>query len=433
MSVFFDANVIYDAGTKAMKSSKFKKSTQLFEMDHLLKTAEIWCDLQTGQYRPGPGTKFPINERGHLRYITSNIMVDKTVNHILCDEVLTPATTKYLIHNNGASQKGKGVSFHRREFEKCLHRYYMKHGTNEGYILLVDFSGYYANIPHDKCMDVLFNFLEKEVQDETTLLVAKALIRMIFKTFEVDVSRFSDEEIAAMMHGKVDPMLNAAISPSELPGLKMLRKGVDIGSQPSQNIGIVYPYRLDNLAKIVYGIDGYGRYTDDFFATGETRAFLLRVLEGFYRVAGEYGLIINPRKTRIVKLSSEFRHLQISYSLTETGRVVRKINPKNITRERRKLKAYKRLLDAGKIDYMTVENSYKSWIGGHWKIMSHIQIYNMSNLYFELFGRRPKWKKGHSRLCWLMAHPPKTCAGTATTISATPRSQKRSLPETCPL
>lgn len=432
MSVFFDANIIYDAGTKAMKSSKFKKSTQLFEMNQLLTTAEIWRDLQTGKYKPGPGNKFPINERGHLRYITSNIMVDKTVNHILCDEALTPATTKYLIHNNGASQKGKGVSFHRREFEKCLRRYYMQHGTNEGYILLVDFSGYYANIPHDKCLEVLFHFLEREVKDEITLLVAKYLLREIFQTFEVDVSRFSDEEIMTMMHGKVDPMLNANIPPGQLPGLKKLRKGVDIGSQPSQNIGIIYPYRLDNFAKIVCGIEGYGRYTDDFFAIGESKEFLRQVLEGFHGIADEYGLIINPRKTRIVKLSSEFRHLQISYSLTETGRVVRKINPKNMTRERRKLKAYKRLLDAGTIDYMTVENSFKSWIGGHWKIMSHIQIYNMSNLYFELFGRRPKWKKGHSRLCWLMAHQPITCAETAITISAKPKSPKRPSQETCP-
>lgn len=432
MSVFFDANIIYDAGTKAMKSSKFKKSTQLFEMNQLLTTAEIWRDLRAGQYKPGPGNKFPINERGHLRYITSNVMVDKTVNHILCDEVLTPATTKYLIHNNGASQKGKGVSFHRREFEKCIRRYYMQHGTNEGYILLVDFSGYYANIPHDKCLEVLFHFLEREVQDEITMLVAKYLLREIFKTFEVDVSRFSDEEIMAMMHGKVDPMLNANIQPSQLPGLKKLRKGVDIGSQPSQNIGIIYPYRLDNFAKIVCGIEGYGRYTDDFFAIGESKEFLRQVLAGFHGIADEYGLIINPRKTRIVKLSSEFRHLQISYSLTETGRVVRKINPKNMTRERRKLKAYKRLLDAGTIDYMTVENSFKSWIGGHWKIMSHIQIYNMSNLYFELFGRRPKWKKGHSRLCWLMAHPPKTCVRTGITLSARPKSPPKCLPETCP-
>ena len=50
-----------------------------------------------------------INERGHSRYITSNIMRDKTVNHLLCDEVITPSIQKYLAYTNSASQKGKGV------------------------------------------------------------------------------------------------------------------------------------------------------------------------------------------------------------------------------------------------------------------------------------------------------------------------------------
>ena len=79
-----------------------------------------------------------------------------------------------------------------------------------------------------------------------------------------------------------------------------------------------------------------------------TREELLELLDGLEKEAKEYGLIINRKKTRIVKLSSEFRHLQVCYSLTETGRVIRKISPKNITRERRKLKAYKRLLDSGR-------------------------------------------------------------------------------------
>lgn len=365
MNVFYDANLIYDAGTKAMKSSRFKHSTQLFEMNHLLTTAHIRQDFITGDYKPEPGNKFPINERGHPRYITSNTMVDKTVNHLFCDEVL-------------------------------------------------DY------------------FLEREVEDPETLLISEMLTRLIFKTFEQDVSRFSDEEIAAMMAGKVNPMLNCGVDPELLTGEKMLRKGVDIGSQPSQNVGIIYPYRVDNYAKIVRGIKHYARYTDDFYAVSDSKEFLVSVLEGFRKEAAEYGLIINEKKTRIVKLSSQFRHLQVCYSLTESGRLIRKIHPKNITRERRKLKAYKRLLDAGRIDYPTVENSFKSWLGSHYKIMSHDQIYNMSSLYYELFGRRPKWKKGHGRLHWLMAHPLTASTSTGTTSSAPPLSPRTPSPASSP-
>lgn len=251
-------------------------------------------------------------------------------------------------------------------------------------------------------------------------------------TFEQDVSRFTDKEIEAMMAGKIDPMLNYGVDPALLTGEKMLRKGVDIGSQPSQNIGIVYPYRLDNYAKIVKAVKGYGRYTDDSYAIARTREELLELLDGLEKEAKEYGLIINRKKTRIVKLSSEFRHLQVCYSLTETGRVIRKISPKNITRERRKLKAYKRLLDSGRIDYATVENAFKSWLGSHWKYMSHDQVYNMSSLYYELFGRRPKWKKGHGRLHWLMAHPSTASTSTGTTTSAPPSSPRPPSPVSSP-
>lgn len=418
MNTFYDANAIYDAGSKAMKGSPFKYGTQLFEMNHLLRTAEIQRDLMNGTYRPSPGQKFIIRERGKTRFITSNTMVDKTVNHLLCDDVLTPAIEKYLIYDNGASQKGKGVSFHRRRFEAHLHQYYMTYGTNEGYALLVDFSGYYANIPHDKCIEVLRYFLEKEVRDPEELRVAEELIGHIFRTFEMDVSRFSDDEVRAFYEGKVDPMLNLSADPATLTGEKMLRKGVDIGNQTSQDIGIIYPHRIDNYAKIVKGVKNYGRYTDDFYAFHPDKAFLRDLLEGIKAIAQEYGLIINERKTRIVKLSQPFRHLQICYALTDTGRVIRKINPKSITRERRKLKKYKRLLDEGVITYDVIENAFKSWMGSHFKYMSREQIANMSDLFYQLYGRRPTWKKGHSRLRWLMAQSSTGSASTATTSSA---------------
>ena len=51
-NIFTDANIIYDAGTKAMKSSKFKYSTQLFEMNHLLYTAMLRKSLQEDTYEP---------------------------------------------------------------------------------------------------------------------------------------------------------------------------------------------------------------------------------------------------------------------------------------------------------------------------------------------------------------------------------------------
>ncbi len=407
MNPILDANYIYDAGTEAMKSSKFKYNTQKFEMRHLLETALLREDLIHGTYAPQPGDKFLINERGKTRCITSNTMRDKTVNHVLCDHIVMPAIKPYLIYDNGASQKGKGVSFARKRFEAHLHGYFMEYGTNEGFILLTDYSGYYANIRHDRCKEILNSFvLPTLVEDEHGLIscLVQHLMDQIFKSFEMDVSYLTDEQVADLYYSKVDPMMNMNVPRIKLTGEKMLKKGVDIGNQLSQAIGIVFAYMVDNYVKIVCGQKYYGRYTDDGHLISRYKEVLLKVLDGIRKIADFLGLILHEGKTRICKLSQFFRYLQIGYTLLDTGRLIRKINPKSVTRERKKLKAYKRLMDDHRMDYATVEDSFKSWLGGNWKNMSHRQIYNMNSLYKELFGKEVKWKKGHSRLHWLMVH-----------------------------
>ena len=111
MNNYYDANALFEAGTKSIKGSRWKYSTQLFEMNQLLETAKLQKALMEGKSRPAVGSKFVIKERGKTRYISSATMQDKTVNHIVCDKVLTPYLHKYLQYDNSASQKGKGVSF----------------------------------------------------------------------------------------------------------------------------------------------------------------------------------------------------------------------------------------------------------------------------------------------------------------------------------
>ena len=88
-------------------------------------------------------------------------------------------------------------------------------------------------------------------------------------------------------------------------------KGVDIGSQPSQNIGISYPSQIDNYIKIVRGCKYYGRYTDDSYIIHQDKEFLKQLLKEIKIISSKLGLIVNDRKTRIVKLSQQFKVLQI--------------------------------------------------------------------------------------------------------------------------
>ena len=299
-------------------------------------------------------------------------MVDKTINHLLCDNVLSPAISPYLIYDNGASQKNRGVAFHRKRFETHLHQYYRKYKSNEGYILLIDFSGYYASIPHNLCLQNIQSFLKKTDKEEEKITMW--ILKNLFDVYNVDNKN---------------------------------GRGVDIGSQPSQNIGIAYPSKIDNYIKIVKGCKYYGRYTDDSYIIHKDKEFLKQLQKEIKVIANELGLIINDKKTRIVKLSQPFRILQLSYQLTETGRIIRRISPKAITRQRRKLKAYKRLLDNNRLNYEEIENIFKSWISGNYKNMSRQQITNMSQLYYDLFRRKIKWKN-HGKLHYLMEQQLKT-------------------------
>lgn len=372
MNIFYDANAIYEAGTKAIQGAPFKYASQLYEMNQLLNTALLQKELKEWKYKPSKGRKFTINERGKIRHITTDNMIDKTINHLLCDNVLSPAISPYLIYDNGASQKNKGVHFHRKRLEIHLHQYYRKHKTNEGYILLIDFSGYYASIPHSLCLKNMESFLNKVNEDEKK--VTMWILKNLFEVFNIDNKN---------------------------------GKGVDIGSQPSQNIGIAYPSKIDNYIKIVKGCKYYGRYTDDSYVIHKDKKFLKQLLKEIKIIANELGLIINDRKTRIAKISQQFKVLQINYQLTETGRIIKKISPKAITRERRKVKAYKRLLDNNRMKYEDIENVFKSWMAGNYKNMSMQQITNMSQLYYDLFGRKVTWKN-HGKLRYLMEQNLKT-------------------------
>ena len=366
MNIFYDANKIYESGKKAIKAAPFKYQSQLFEMNQLLITAEIQKAMIDKTYKPTKGTKFVIRERGKIRNITTNTMVDKTVNHLLCDYVLTPTITPYLVYDNSASQENKGVAFHRKRLETQLHRFYRENNSNEGYILLIDFSKYYASIPHKLCLENLQGFLRNANREEAQISIW--ILANLCNVFNIDNKN---------------------------------GRGVDIGSQPSQNIGIAYPSRIDNYIKIVKGCKYYGRYTDDSYIIHKNKDFLREILKEITFIANQLGLIINERKTHITKLSNKFKILQISYQLTNTGKVIKRISPKAITRERRKLKAYKRLLDRQILSYEEIENIFKSWMACNYKNMSMQQIANMSQLYYDLFRRKVKWKE-HGKLRYLM-------------------------------
>ena len=248
-------------------------------------------------------------------------MRDRVERHALCDEVLNPALKPYLIHNNGASQKGKGLSFARRLFERDLHNYWLENRTNEGFIGFVDFSKFYDNIRHDKLRESIYPKIEDQ---------ARWLLDEILSTFEVDVSYMTDEEFSRCIEEKFNSVWYYEHIPKDArTGEKLMPKSVNIGDQVSQDIGVFFPTRLENYVTIVRGCRLYGRYMDDMYIICRTMEELESIIKGICEEAKELGLFVNEKKTRICKLSDTYKYLQIKYSLTETGKVIRRQWRKN--------------------------------------------------------------------------------------------------------
>jgi len=367
----FDGNALYDAYKRAKQGSDWKPQVQRFEMTYLMGLSEIQRQLKEKSYPFHPAINFVLNERGKIRYISGEQFPDRIVKHSLCDEVLSPSIRDYLIYDNGASLTGKGIDFTRRRLLTHLRKYYMKYQSNEGYVLLIDFSKYYDNIRHD----ILMEQFRSVTDDEYTL----NLLERILDRSKVDVSYMSDEEYAVCMDTVYNSLVHGTIDRSLLTGEKYMRKHLNIGDQVAQVAGIAYPMEIDNYIKIVRGIKYYGRYMDDSYIISNSKEHLQELLKEIITIASRNGITVNTHKTRICKLSENWRFLQVQYSLTETGRVVQKINPKRLTAMRRKMKKV-----ASKMTQREFWCFYHGWFQGHYKIMSKLQRENLDTLYNTL-------------------------------------------------
>lgn len=377
--IICDANNLYKAYRASIKNSKWKETTQKFMMNYLRYIFEIQEDLQNRTLTNGKSEEFSISERGRIRHITSIPISDRIVRHVLCDEILLPEVQKKLIYDNGASLKGRGISHQRERFEVHLRKYFRKYG-NEGYILFGDFTKFYDNIIHDIAKKELLKlFNNDEFLDW--------LLGVIFDGFKVDVSYMTDEKYASCLEQPFNRLEHDEIPKELLTGEKWMHKSVDIGDQLSQILGIYYPYKIDNYVKYVRSQKFYGRYMDDWYIMNPSKEELQDLLENIRVIAKERGIHINEKKTRIVKISGTYKFLQVRYTLTQTGKIIKRINPDRVTAMRRKLKKLSVKIQNGEIPYEYVEDMFKSWMGGFYKLLSKQQRKNLISLYEDLMGK----------------------------------------------
>lgn len=367
-----NSNVLINSFYEAKKNSSWKNSVQQYEANLLKNIRKTQLELRNKTYKQGEFYNFYLCERGKERYVRSISFYDRVIQRALCDQ-LNPIVEPYLIYDNGASVKNKGIDFARKRIENHLHKYYRKFG-NQGYALVIDFSKFYDNIVHKPLMDMY-----REIIDDEDII---NLISHLVDSFSIDVSNYD------LTENDLFDSLKYAKANSEKTGEKFVNKSLGIGSQISQISGIYYPHKMDNYCKIVKSIKFYGRYMDDTYILSNNKEELKQLLEDIDKICKKLGIFINRKKTQIYRIDKGFTFLKIKYRLTETGHLVRIPVKSGFVRERRKLKSFKRMLDNGEMTFRDIEEQYKSWKGNLLKYDCHRTLRNMDKLFDELFKRQ---------------------------------------------
>lgn len=342
----------------------YKYSTQVFNMSAIERIHEIISSIECGNIpEPKHVSKITINERGKERIITPIHYYDRITQRVLCDNALVPRISHFLIYDNGASLSGKGVNFARRRILHHLQCAADKYGA-DFYILVFDFKGFFDSISHIACANVLDRtFNDKRITSATMDII---------KSYPIAEIRQQMPDCAERAKYIADIQNNKYC-------------GLSLGSQISQIMALSVPNQIDYFIKNKMSISGYERYMDDGVIIHQDKQFLADILSGITDIAHNLGLKLNTKKTKIVKASKGFTFMKVKYFVSHDGKIIRKLPQNNVTRMRRKLKRFKRLVDIDKMSLDDVYTSMQSWLV-HAKIANSYQTRKrMLKLYDQLF------------------------------------------------
>lgn len=337
----FSYENLYKSYIRCRRNVGWKASTQKYIVQAPLNVYQTRKELMNGKFRSKGFCEFDLFERGKKRKIKSVKIEERIVQRCLCDHALVPVIEGSFIYDNGASIKNKGYHFAMNRMIRHLQYHYRKYGT-DGYILLFDFSKFFDNVSHD----VIKEIVQKSFKDQRTI----DLINHFIDCFQGN-------------------------------------KGLGLGSQISQTLALASCNKLDHLIKEELKVKCYGRYMDDGYLIHPDKKYLKQCLNVIKEECKKLGIILNGKKTQIVKLSHGFTWLKGRFFLTPSGKIVKKIYKKSVTRERRKLKKLKKFCEAGRMTEKDAWSAFQSWRSYAKHFNAYYTIKNMEELYSNLFGK----------------------------------------------
>ncbi len=335
----FDA--LYESMYRCRKGVGWKDSTASFVLngiENCLKLEEELKGINGKAYKPRPQKKILITQPKRREAVSISFR-DRVYQRSLNDNVIYPAMAKSFILDNTACQKGKGTDFARDRLDEFLRRYYRKHGP-DGWVLQTDIYHYYPTMSHRIAEERFERYLPAEIYKR-----AEAVLRT---QYDGDT-------------------------------------GYNPGSQMVQIAGISVLSPLDHYIKEKLRVKLYLRYMDDSIHIHPDREFLENCLKEEQKFLAGLKFDFHPDKTKIYPLKDGIKFLGFTHKLTQTGKVIRLINPDNVKAERKKLYRMVQKVRKGEMTKQKVDECYRAWKAHAEKGNSFHLIQRMDQYYKDLW------------------------------------------------
>ena len=346
-------NIISMYNTRVKINTKNKIKIEKFDEYYVSNITLVKNILDSKNYKPGKYNIFIIKEP-KVRLIMSLNIIDKIINHLVCEYLLVDIFDNGLIDTNVATRVNKGTHY---EYKKLV-KYLNKNISNKLYILKFDISKYFFNINHD----IVKKIIRTKIKDKDALNILDNII-------DSTDSTYINKEIIKLKNREINRIKNSNNSNKDklikdIMDIPLYKKGTGfaIGNPVSQAIAIIFLSYLDHYIKEKLNIPFYCRYCDDGILISDNKEYLKYCLKEIKRIINEYKLELNMKKTRIYSIDNGFEFIGFRF-IRKNNKLLIKVKNQTKKKFKRKIKVLNKLYINGSISYDTFNHVKVSYLG----------------------------------------------------------------------
>lgn len=262
---------LYRAYKDARRHKRSKGYQLKFERNVEAELVRLRDAILSGRYRPGPSTCFIIHDP-KMREVFAAQFRDRVVHHLLYNYI-APLLIPGFIRDSYSCIPGRGTHDGILRLEESIRRESVDY-SRPCFVLKLDIEGYFMHIDRRRLLDICLDALEP-FRERVDFPLVKYLLEVIIN---------DDPTADCRRAGPISDWTGLPDSKSLFhspPGC-----GLPIGNLTSQLFSNIYMDLFDKYMVSLVGEGRYGRYVDDAYVVGGSKAGLRRFIplaEAFLR------------------------------------------------------------------------------------------------------------------------------------------------------